>query len=96
MATKEFTDQLRLIADWIDEHNAGDKISGVYPESPVPMVFLKSFEAMRELFAGQEAERKRYRHCSGYSWSITIDGILFRATEYGIERVSCDPETRVL
>ena len=96
MTTKEFTNQLRLVADWTDAHDAGNKISGAYPGAPVPMVFLKSFEAMRELFAGRDATRTRDRHRSGYDWSITVDGIVFRAAEYGAEPVSYDPETRVL
>lgn len=95
--TVEFAKQLRHVADWVEQTNAGKLIRGIYPSAgkdSEPLVFVNSIADLRLLFSGHTATKTKKG--SATDWVLVINGIQFRAAEYEHERGGTNVSEEVL
>ena len=80
---RERSEGFVVAANWIREHNCGDKVSVVAwgYRNGLPLIILDSVKAMKELLPGVTAEVKK--DCNSTQYLVTVDGIDFQASKYG-------------
>lgn len=91
--TKTDAEQLRFVADWLENNEC--RLCGIYPSSDgVPKVYFITFSEMQRIFAGRTAMKKQ--DGSRFVYSLTVDGICFQASKWIQERACTEPREEIL
>lgn len=82
---------LSKIIAWIEEHDAGEAIAGIYPLNNPPRVNIDRLDSLQRLFAGKTATKKRDSHY--FHYTLIDYGIEFSVMHWPpTEAVNREPE----